>query len=135
MVNALRNHVLAPMLDRLCNKREVLSSAIVVDGQSLKLKGAQACGHYANKKLSDNKHHIAVGTDGRLLATKLTPAASIDSTDAQMVMDSAGFLDVTMKIVQRLPGKPGFAVQPRRRVVKRKFACMMRYRLLAQTYE
>lgn len=153
-------HDLALMLDRLCNEREVLPSAGVVDSQSVKAPGARTRGYDATKKLSGRKRHIAVDTDGRLLAMNLTPADIADSTGAQMVLDGlikrwpwvkhlfggaaydrrqlmnkAAFLDFTVEVVRRLQGQQGFAVQPRRWVVERTFAWLMRYRRLVRDYE
>ena len=50
-------------------------------------------------------------------------------------MDKATFLDFTVDIMRRLQGQQGFAVQPRRWVVKRAFAWLMRYRRLVRDYE
>ena len=50
-------------------------------------------------------------------------------------MDKAAFLDFTVKVVRRLQGQRGFAVQPRRWVVERTFAWLMRYRRLVRDYE
>lgn len=80
-------HDLALMLDRLCNEREVLPSAGIVDSQSVKAPEARTRGYDANKKLSGRKRHISVDTDGRLLAMNLTPADIADSTGTQMVLD------------------------------------------------
>ena len=153
-------HDLALMLDRLCNEREVMPSAGVVDSQSVKAPGARTRGYDANKKINGRKRHVAVDTDGRLLAMNLTPADVADSTGAQMVLDGlvqrwpwikhlfgdaaydrrqlidkAAFLDFTMEIVRCLQGQQGFAVQPRRWVVERTFAWLMRYRRLVRNYE
>lgn len=75
------------MIDRLCNEREVLPSATIVDSQSVKAPGARTRGDDANKKLSGRKRHIAIDTDGRLLAVNLTPADIADSTGTRMVLD------------------------------------------------
>lgn len=80
-------HDLALMLNCLCNERQVLPSAGVVDSQSVKAPGARIRGYDANKKISDRKRHIAIDTDGRLLAINLTPADIADSTGAQLVLD------------------------------------------------
>jgi transposase len=45
------------------------------------------------------------------------------------------FLDFTMEVVRRLQGQQGFAVQPRRWMVERTFAWLMRYRRLARDCE
>lgn len=96
---------------------------------------------------------MAIDTDGRLLAVNLTPADSANSTVVQMELDDlvrrrpwvkhlfgdaaydgrqltdkAAFLDFTMEVVRRMEGQQGFAVQPRRGVVKRTFAWLMLYR-------
>lgn len=75
------------MLDRMCEQREVAPSAGIVDSQSVKAPGARERGYVAHKKVSRRKRHIAVDTDGRLLAVNLTPADVADSTGAQMVLD------------------------------------------------
>lgn len=90
----------------------------------------------------------------------LTPADIADSTGAQLVLealvkrwpwirhlfvdaaydrrtllDKAAYLDFTVEIVRGLQGQNGFQVQPRRWVVERTFAWLMRYRRLARDYE
>lgn len=89
----------------------------------------------AHKKISGRKRHIAVDTDGRLLAVNLTPADVADSTGAQMVLDAlvkrwpwvkhlfgdpaydrrtlldkAAFLDFTVEVVRGLQGQTSFQV-------------------------
>jgi transposase len=153
-------HDLALMLDRMCEQREVVPSAGIVDSQSVKAPGARERGYDAHKKISGRKRHIAVDTDGRLLAVNLTPADVADSTGAQLVLDAivkrwpwvkhlfgdaaydrrtlldkAAYLDFTIKVVRGLQGQDGFQVQPRRWVVERTFAWLMRYRRLVRDYE
>jgi putative transposase len=153
-------HDLAPMLDRLCNEREVLPSAGIVDSQRVNAPDARKRSYDANKKLSGRKPHIAVDTDGRLLPMSLTPADIADSTSAQMVldglierwpwvkqlfedaaynrrqlMDMAACFYFTVEAVRRSQGQQGFAVQPRRWVVGQTFAWLMRYRHLVRDYE
>jgi putative transposase len=153
-------HDLAQMLDRLLVEREVVPTAGVIDSQSVKAPGASERGYDANKKIKGRKRHIAVDTDGRLLAVNLTPADVADSTGASMVldalkerwpwvkhlfgdaaydrrtlMDKAAFLDFTVEVVRRLQGQSGFAVQPRRWVVERSFAWLLRWRRLVRDYE
>ena len=81
-------HDLALMLDRMRSGREVVPTAGVVDSQSVKAPAATDSGYDANKKIKGRKRHIAVDTDGRLLAMSLTPANVADSTGAQMVLDA-----------------------------------------------
>ena len=153
-------HDLALMLDRMCEQREVVPSAGIVDSQSVKAPGARERGYDAHKKISGRKRHIAVDTDGRLLAVNLTPADIADSTGAQLVLDAlvkrwpwvkhlfgdaaydrrtlldkAAYLDFTVEVVRGLQGQDGFQVQPRRWVVERTFAWLMRYRRLVRDYE
>ena len=64
-------HDLALMLDRMCSGREVVPTAGVVDSQTGKASAAQEAGYDANKKIRGRKRHIAVDTDGRLLAINL----------------------------------------------------------------
>ena len=153
-------HDLALMLDRMCEQREVVPSAGIVDSQSVKAPGAHERGYDAHKKVSGRKRHIAVDTDGRLLAVNLTSADIADSTGAQLVLDAlvkrwpwvkhlfgdaaydrrtlldkAAYLDFTVEIVRGLQGQAGFQVQPRRWVVERTFAWLMRYRRLVRDYE
>jgi putative transposase len=49
---------------------------------------ARERGYKAYKKISRRKRHIAVDTDGRLLAGNLTHANIADSTDPEQVLDN-----------------------------------------------
>ena len=153
-------HDLALMLDRMRSGREVVPTAGVVDSQSVKVPAATESGYDANKKIKGRKRHIAVDTDGRLLAMNLTPANVADSTGALMVldalkkrwpwvkhlfgdsaydrrtlMDKAASMDFTIEVVRKLEGQQGFAVQPRRWVVERTFGWIIRWRRLVRDYE
>jgi putative transposase len=153
-------HDLALMLDRLLTEREAAPTAGVVDSQSVKAPAAKERGYDAFKKVKGRKRHIAVDTDGRLLAVNLTPADVADSTGAVLVldalkqkwlgikplfgdaaydhrkfMDKAAFLDFTVEVVRRLEEPHGFAVQPRRWVVERTLAWLLRWRRLVRDYE
>jgi transposase len=55
--------------------------------------------------------------------------------DRRPLMDKAAFLDFTVEVVRRLQGQSGFAVQPRRWVVERSFAWLLRWRRLVRDYE
>jgi putative transposase len=153
-------HDLALMLDRMLAERSTAPTAGVVDSQSVKAPAARERGYDAFKKVKGRKRHIAVDTQGRLLAVHLTPADVADSTGALLVlealkqkwpgvkhlfgdaaydhrqlMDKAAFLDFTVEVVRRLEGQQGFAVQPRRWVVERTFAWLLRWRRLVRDYE
>ena len=144
-------HDLALMLDRMCSGREAMPTASAVDSQSVKAPAAVDSGYNTNKKIKGRKRHIAVDTDGRLLAINLTPANVADATGAQMVldalkkcwpwvkhlsgdstydrrtlMDKATFIDLTIEVAHKLYGQQRFAVQPRRWVKERTFGWLIR---------
>ena len=50
-------------------------------------------------------------------------------------MDKAAFEDFVIEIVRRIEVEPGFKLLPRRWVVERTFAWMMRWRRLVHDYE
>jgi putative transposase len=153
-------HDLALMLDRLLAERDAAPTAGVLDSQSVKAPAAKERGYDAFKKVKGRKRHIAVDTDGRLLAANLTPADVADSTGVVLVlealkqkwprikhsfgdaaydhrkfMDKAAFLDLTVEVVRRLEEQHGFAVPPRRWVVERTLAWLLRWRRLVRDYE
>jgi putative transposase len=153
-------HDVALMLDRMRAEQKATPAAGVVDSQSVKAPAAKERGYDAFKKLKGRKRHIVVDTDGRLLAVNLTPADVADSTGAMLVlealkqkwpglkylfadaaydhrkfMDQAAFLEFTVEVVRRLEGQHGFAVLPRRWVVERTFAWLLRWRRLVRDYE
>ena len=153
-------HNMAVMIDRERAGRQASPSAAVVDSQSVKAPAAKSRGFDANKKIVGRKRHIAVDTDGRLLMLNLTTADISDSAGAQAIldairkrwpwvkhffadgaydrtklMDKAAFLDFVIEIVRRIEGAEGFHVLPRRWVVERTFAWMVRWRRLVRDYE
>jgi transposase len=153
-------HDLALMLDRMCEQRKVVPSAGIVDSQSVKAPSARERGYDAHKKISGRKRHITIDTDGRLLAVNLTPAGIADSAGAQFIVDAlvkrwpwvkhlfgdvaydrrtlldkAAYLDFTVEVARGLQGQTGFQIQPRRWVVERTFAWLMRYRRWVRDYE
>lgn len=153
-------HDLALMLDRLLAERNATPTAGVIDSQSVKAPAARDRGYDAFKKVKGRKRHIVVDTDGRLLAVNLTPTDVADSTGAGLVldalkqkwlgvkhlfgdaaydhrkfMDMAAFLDFTVEVVRRLEQQHGFVVQPRRWVVERTFAWLLRWCRLIRDYE
>ena len=153
-------HDIALMVDRERAGREASPSAAVIDSQSVKAPAARQRGFDAAKKLVGRKRHIAVDTDGRLLLVNLTTADISDSAGARAVldairkrwpwvkhmfadgaydraqlMDKAAFLDFVIAVVRRIEGTQGFHVLPRRWVVERTFAWMMRWRRLVRDYE
>lgn len=152
-------HDVMLMIDRQRMQRDEQPHAAILDSQTIKAPAAQGSrGFDGAKKMVGRKRHIAVDTDGRLLMVHLTTADIADSTGAQAVMealrqrwpwikhlfadgaydrrqmlDKAAFLDFVVEIVRRI--EQGFSVLPRRWVVERSFAWMMRYRRLVRDYE
>jgi putative transposase len=61
----------------------VLPTAAVMDSHSVQAPSAHERGEDPNMKTSGRKCHIAVDTDGRLLAMNLTMANIADSAGAQ----------------------------------------------------
>jgi hypothetical protein len=95
--------------DRMCERREVVPSAGIVDSQSVKAPGARERGQDARKKISGRKRQFAVDTDGRVLAVNLTPADIADSTVAQLVLDA---LLKRWPRVKHLFGNTAYPVHP-----------------------
>ena len=153
-------HDVALMIDRERSGRAASPTAGVIDSQTVKAPAAKKRGYDAAKKVVGRKRHIAVDTDGRLLMVNLTTADIADSAGAQIIldairkrwpwikhlfadgaydrrklMDKAAFEHFVVEIVRRIEGEPGFKVLPRRWVVERTFAWMMRWRRLVRDYE
>src|ERR1022692_1537934 len=153
-------HDVALMIDRERAGREASPTAGVIDSQTVKAPMAEKRGYDAGKKIVGRKRHIAVDTDGRLLAVNLTTADISDSAGARMIlhairtrwpwikhffadgaydrrklMDKAAFEDFVIQIVRRIDTEPGFKVIPRRWVVERSIGWLTRYRRLVRDYE
>jgi putative transposase len=148
------------MIDRERAGREASPTAGVIDSQTIKAPMAEKRGYDAGKKIVGRKRHIAVDTDGRLLAVNLTTADISDSAGAQPILDAirkrwpwmkrlfadgaydrrtlldkAAFLDFVVEVVRRTDTDPGFKVIPRRWVVERSIGWLTRYRRLVRDYE
>ena len=78
-------HDVVLMIDRERVGREASPTAGVIDSQSVKAPMAEKRGYDAGKKIVGRKRHIAVDTDGRLLAVNLTTADISDSAGAQPI--------------------------------------------------
>ncbi|UBU18761.1 IS5 family transposase [Nonomuraea gerenzanensis] len=146
----------------LAGRRE-LPTAGCVDSQTVRAAetiGAAACGYDAGKKLKGQKRHVVVDTLGLLLCVIVTAASVQDRDGAHPVLallrekfstiglvwadgGYAGRLQVwarqvlglAVTIVKRSDDLRGFVVLPRRWVVERTFAWLVRYRRLARIYE
>ena len=150
-------------LVRVHEGRDPLPTAAIIDSQSV--RGADTVpgttrGYDAGKKVNGRKRHIAVDTGGLLLAVVVT-IAGIQDRDAahrlltelrgrfstvRLVWADGGYagrlviwarkvLALTIEVVKRTDDAKGFAVLPRRWVVERTFAWLMRHRRLVRDYE
>lgn len=145
-----------------CGRKETPTAA-VIDSQSVRAAetvGATACGYDSGKKVKGQKRHIAVDTLG-LLLTVLVTAASVQDRDGahpllarlatkfstiSLVWADGGYagrlvtwagrvLGIAMQIIKRSDDMKGFVVLPRRWVVERSFAHLIRHRRLVRCYE
>lgn len=137
-------------------------SAGIVDSQSVKSsEGGVGRGYDAGKKITGRKRHLVVDTLGLLIAVVVHAANIQDQDGAKEVLrrakqrfprlkliwaDSAyGRDDLPMwaivacnfviEVVRRVAGTVGFVVLPRRWVVERTFAWLVRNRRLSRDYE
>jgi transposase len=134
-----------------------------VDAQSVKgadTVGAGSRGFDAGKKVNGRKRHIVVDTMGLLLAVIITTASVQDRDGARTVLDRLRFampsvvhiwadggyagtltdwardrLRLVIEIVRKPLGIKTFQVLPRRWVVERTFAWIVRCRRLTHDYE
>ena len=140
--------------------RDPMASAGIVDAQSVKgsdTVGAATRGFDAGKKTNGRKRHIVVDTMGLLLAVIITTASVQDRDGARTVLDRLRFtmpsvahvwadggyagklvdwardrLRIGIEIVRKPLGVKTFQVLPRRRVVERTFAWIVRCRRACQ---
>lgn len=143
--------------------RRPLPTAAIIDSASV--RGADTVpaatrGYDAGKKINGRKRHIAVDSNGLLLAVIVT-VAGIQDRDAAMRLITAvrssvstvtlvwadgGYagrfvrwaqqvLDMTVSVVKRSDDTTGFTVLPRRWVVERTFAWISKYRRCVRDYE
>jgi transposase len=145
-----------------CGRKETPTAA-VIDSQSVKAAetvGAAVSGYDGGKKIKGQKRHIVVDTLGLLLAVMVT-AASVQDRDGahgllaavagkfstvRLVWADGGYagrlaiwtkkvLGIAVQIIKRSDDVKGFVVLPRRWVVERTFAWLMRHRRLVRCYE
>ncbi|MEU0844060.1 IS5 family transposase [Streptomyces sp. NPDC005962] len=148
---------------RQAESRDAEPTAAILDSQSLRVAAtvpAVSRGYDAGKKVMGRKRHLVVDTLGLLLAVTVT-AASVQDRDAarpvlerlrqrhrriRLVWADGGYagqllgwardhLRLTLTIVKRSDDTAGFVVLPRRWVVERSLAWLMRSRRLVRDYE
>lgn len=157
------------LVDRLRSRlrgasgRDSQPSAAVLDSQTIKAAdtvGAGTRGFDAGKKINGRKRHLAVDTEGFLLAVVVTAASVGDRLGAKLLLiklldlctrlrlvwvDSGydgkplatwfrAAADVTLEVIKRTEAH-SFKVLPRRWVVERSLGWLLRYRRLVRDYE
>jgi transposase len=144
--------------------RNVQPSAGIMDAQSVKTveESAKISGYDGHKCIKGRKRHLLVDTLGLPIAIYVTPANVSDPAGARKLLAGLAPLVPGLKkiwadaayrgkelaewcrqqgdgwdlqVVERAPGTRGFSVQPRRWIVERSFAWLIRNRRLAKDYE
>ncbi|MEU9349204.1 IS5 family transposase [Streptomyces sp. NPDC048278] len=138
-------------------------SAAVIDSQSVKADATVAYdsrGFDAGKKINGRKRHLLTDTLGLVLDVLVTPASTTDRDAARILLPTArsrlrrlskiwadgGYrghlqdwaaqhLGLVLDVVLRHEDVQGFQILPRRWVVERSFARLLRSRRLVRDYE
>ena len=161
--DTLREEVRATKEKKGRKPRNPTPTGGVIDSQSL--RGADTVskatrGYDAGKKVEGRKRHIVTDTLGLLLVVMVT-AASVQDRDGggdilklthklvptlrhvfadggyagRLVGKAKRYWKIAVEVVRKPPEQHGFSVLPRRWVVERTFAWLMRWRRLARDYE
>ncbi len=151
--------------ERLHLGRAADPSALIIDSQSVKASATatQSVGYDPGKKIRGRKRHLLVDSQGNLIDVVVHAADIQDRDGAKLVLKrlanswtrvrliwaDGGYRGklltwvrdlrqrhrITMCIVEKEPGRKGFAVLPRRWVVERTNAWLVACRRLAREYE
>ena len=161
--DVLRDEVRTRSKKRAGGTRNGAPSAGIVDSQSLRgadTVGAETRGYDAGKKVQGRKRHIVTDTLGLLLVVMVT-AASVQDRDGgaeifkrvhklvpslhhvfadggyagKLLAKAKRYWKLSVEVVSKPAGQRGFAVLPRRWVVERTFAWLVRWRRLVHDYE
>ncbi|WP_300007618.1 IS5 family transposase [Pseudonocardia sp.] len=157
IVHALRDRL------RVSADRAPAPTAAIIDSQTVRgadTVGAASSGYDGGKKIKGRKRHVAVDSNGWLLAVLVT-AANVQDRDAghrllallrerfstitlawadggyagRLVTWAAAVLALAVTVVKRTDDVRGFVVLPRRWVVERTFGWLCRHRRLVRDYE
>jgi len=158
------NQVLREKVRRRRHKKKSQPSATILDSQSIKTsEGGPECGFDAVKKITGRKRHTLVDTLGLLMKVVVTAGNVQDRDGAKVLLEDLAeqealiqrleliwadggyrgtlisWVEETfgwkLEIVEKPEGQIGFQVLPKRWVVERTFAWLVRQRRLARDYE
>jgi transposase len=161
--DALRDQVRTTKEKKAGKPRKAEPTGGVIDSQSLRgadTVGTETRGFDAGKKVNGRKRHIVTDTIGLLLVVMVTPASVQDRDGGaaivklahklvpslrhifadggyagRLVVKAKRYWKITVEVVKKPADQVGFAVLPRRWVVERTFAWLMRWRRLVRDYE